>query len=171
MPYFDFVAAGASVFHKHIFTVTCQKYSWNSSTLRYEYKFAMLRIQNAHSVVNIWQIQLKFDMWSSLCCALEHVNLCIRTCKLTYLNVITVSIWHANFGVGDLNWGLIPKNMCICIHRKENGIGKSYMNVYGILKKTNSHVSKRNTSRMDAEATKLYSVMRWHAGLGTSWEL
>ena len=56
-------------------------------------------------------------------------------------------------------------------HKNENGTGKSYMNVYGIVMKYDSHFSKWNTPRMDAEATKLYSVMTWGASLGTSWEL
>ena len=57
------------------------------------------------------------------------------------------------------------KNMSLCLYRKENQTGKSYMNVYGIVKKYYSHVSKRNTPRMDAVATKLYSVMTWGASL------
>ena len=62
------------------------------------------------------------------------------------------------------------QNPALCMYRKENGTGKSYMNVYGIVKKYYSHVSKRNTPRMDAAATKLCSVMMWDANLGTSWE-
>ena len=45
------------------------------------------------------------------------------------------------------------------------------MNVYDIVKKYYSHVSKRKTPRMDAAESKLYSVMTWDAKLVTSWEL
>ena len=57
------------------------------------------------------------------------------------------------------------QNMSLCMLRKENKTGKSYMNVYGIVKKYYSRVNKWNTLRMDAAATKLYSIMMWDTSL------
>ena len=42
------------------------------------------------------------------------------------------------------------------------------MNVYCIVKEYYFQVSKQNTPRMDAAATKLYSVLTLDASLGTS---
>ena len=67
--------------------------------------------------------------------------------------------------------GSKTQNLALCMYRKGNWTMKSYMNVYGILKKYYSNVSKRNTPHMDAATTKLYSVLTWDANLGTSWEL
>ena len=66
---------------------------------------------------------------------------------------------------------MIPFFFVQYMYRKENRTGKSYKNVYGNVKKYYSHFSKQYTPRMDAAATKLYSVMTLGAGLGTSWEL
>ena len=97
----------------------------------------------------------------------------IRPCKVTYLNVINLDIYQ--YGMQTwvaATWTEVLDAQCGLLYvKKETATGKSYMNVYGIVKKYYSHVSKRKTPRVDAAATKLYSVMTWDAKLVTSWEL